>query len=591
MYDDVRSTLDGIHAEGTMKSLIMGDPERYVVLEPETPLALLDQKHAGKKLILITELRVGLHQRDDDLRVRPVPSGRHDLARALFDVVIVAARKPMFFGDRNRLFEVVDEEKGLLAPSPHRLTDGGVFLGGSARLVEEHFGLTGNDILYVGDHLFGDVQASKERRQWADRTDPPRDEDEIQSLYEFAPTQARLTRLMKEKEAAEREVGALRLALQRRRRGYADEDAPEEAALTESIGGGEGSAGGAGRRGGAARARVRPARQRALGAAHAGRQRQEPVRAAGGALRRRLHQPSGQLPRGDAVRLPAPGAQQPPPRSGGPLSGGAGEVERRAAEAAAGLTLLGSPSIDPAVQAGSRAGRRASGHPPRGHARIVLREHADVQHRGDAGRGASAVPVEAHFEQDMILQAPLLLTFLADWRRMIRWCGLSEATPGYDNFLSFLVAFSDAFIAAQNAALAAEAHGLGICYMGTTLCNTTKLIDFFGLPENVFPATTMVVGVPDENPELRARLPMEGIVHQETYRDPDDDSVRATYRSRETEGWNRYMSFPDLAKEMRESGVKNLAQVYTQLKYTREDNEEISAELLGNLKRQGFLDE
>ena len=84
---------------------------------------------------------------------------------------------------------------------------------------------------------------------------------------------------------------------------------------------------------------------------------------------------------------------------------------------------------------------------------------------------------------------------------------------------------------------------------------------------------------------------MEGIVHQETYRDPDDDSVRATYRSRETEGWNRYMSFPDLAKEMRESGVKNLAQVYTQLKYTREDNEEISAELLANLKGQGFLDD
>ncbi len=235
MYDDVRSTLDGIHAEGTMKALIMGDPERYVVLEPETPLALLDQKHAGKKLILITNSEWDYTSAMMTFAFdRFLPDGM--TWRALFDVVIVAARKPMFFGDRNRLFEVVDEEKGLLAPSPHRLTDGGVFFGGSARLVEEHFGLTGNDILYVGDHLFGDVQASKERRQWRTALILREMEDEIQSLYEFAPTQARLTRLMKEKEAAEREIGALRLALQRRRRGYADEDAPEEAALTESIG-------------------------------------------------------------------------------------------------------------------------------------------------------------------------------------------------------------------------------------------------------------------------------------------------------------------------------------------------------------------
>ena len=71
----------------------------------------------------------------------------------------------------------------------------------------------------------------------ADRPDPPGDgATRSRTLAAFAPTQARLTRLMKEKEAAEREIGALRLALQRRRRGYADEDAPEEAALTESLG-------------------------------------------------------------------------------------------------------------------------------------------------------------------------------------------------------------------------------------------------------------------------------------------------------------------------------------------------------------------
>jgi nitroreductase len=196
---------------------------------------------------------------------------------------------------------------------------------------------------------------------------------------------------------------------------------------------------------------------------------------------------------------------------------------------------------------------------------------------------------EMHFRQDMIRQAPVLLTFCADWNRMVKWCCARDADPGYDNFLSFLVAFADALIAAQNAAIAAEGLGYGICYMGTTLCATTKLIEFFGLPDYVFPATTLVVGRPDEDPAPRARLPIDGIVHRERYADPDPERVLEIYRDRETEGWNRYMSFPQLRAKILESGVKNLSQVYTQLKYTRESNREFSAELLENLARQRFL--
>lgn len=193
-----------------------------------------------------------------------------------------------------------------------------------------------------------------------------------------------------------------------------------------------------------------------------------------------------------------------------------------------------------------------------------------------------------HFEQDMILQAPMLLTFCVDWRRMNRWCRLRDADPGYDNLLCFLVGFADAMIAAQNAALAAESRGYGICYMGTTLCATPDLISFFDLPPDVFPATTIVVGRPDEDPELRARLPIDGIVHEERYEQHDDERIAAIYHDRETEGWNRYMEFPDLAAMIRESGVKNLAQVYTQLKYTRDANERISGELHDMLAQQGF---
>lgn len=196
---------------------------------------------------------------------------------------------------------------------------------------------------------------------------------------------------------------------------------------------------------------------------------------------------------------------------------------------------------------------------------------------------------EMHSGQDMVRQAPVLLTFCADWNRMVEWCRGRDADPAYDNFLSFLVGFADALIAAQNAALAAEAMGYGICYLGTTLWSVPRLIDFFGLPERVFPATTLVVGRPDEDPAPRARLPIAAIVHEERYRDFDDARIAETYRDREVEGWNRYMDIPDLARRIVESGVSNLAQVYTQVKYVREDGERYSREILEALARQRFF--
>lgn len=195
-----------------------------------------------------------------------------------------------------------------------------------------------------------------------------------------------------------------------------------------------------------------------------------------------------------------------------------------------------------------------------------------------------------HYEQDMILQAPVLLTFCVDWNRMNLWCRTRDADPGYDNLLSFLISFCDALIAAQNAALAAEILGYGICYLGTTLTSAPEQIEILELPEGVFPVTALVVGVPDEDPAPRARLPLGGIVHRERYEPFDEPRVLEVYRDRETEGWNRYMGYPELAARIRESGAKNLAQVYTTVKYTREHNREVSRALMEALRRQGFLE-
>ncbi|MFT5286674.1 MAG: nitroreductase [Planctomycetota bacterium] len=194
-----------------------------------------------------------------------------------------------------------------------------------------------------------------------------------------------------------------------------------------------------------------------------------------------------------------------------------------------------------------------------------------------------------HQEQDMILQAPVLLTFCADWNRMTRWCLSRDAQPGHDNLLCFTAAVGDVFIAAQNAVLAAEAQGLGICYMGTTLNAVDALIEFFGLPKGVFPVTSLVLGYPAEKPSHRKRLPLSAIVHNETYGEYTEEQIDAAYGERDHDGWQRHTSTPELAREIQSLGITNLAQVYTQLKHTKADNERDAVALICALRRQGFL--
>ena len=196
---------------------------------------------------------------------------------------------------------------------------------------------------------------------------------------------------------------------------------------------------------------------------------------------------------------------------------------------------------------------------------------------------------EPHMEQEMVLDAPALLTFCADFRRMRHWLRLSAAPDNFDNFMSFMIAAIDATLVSQNVALAAEARGLGLCYMGSTLAHCDQIGRILQLPPGVFPIVGYSLGWPDEDPAPRDRLPLSGLVHNETYHDYSDDDIRAIYHQRETRGWQRYMSYPELRLMIEASGVQNLAQVYTVVKYTRESHEEFSATVLGYLREQGFL--
>ena len=218
LYTRVRRSLDEAHMEGRLKAEIIADPERFVDLDDEMPLALLDQKEAGKKILLITNSEWSYAAPMLAYVFDPFLPG--DLTwRDLFDIAIVAARKPDFFTHPMPTFRVASED-GLLREHAGTLASGHVYVGGNARLVQESLGLDGEEILYVGDHIFVDVNVSKNVLRWRTALILRELEAEITELAAFEDDQARLDAMMAEKAAMEADYAALRLALQRARQDY-----------------------------------------------------------------------------------------------------------------------------------------------------------------------------------------------------------------------------------------------------------------------------------------------------------------------------------------------------------------------------------
>jgi len=223
LYRTIRASLDEAHMEGVLKEEIVTHPERFIELDPDLPLTLLDQQYAGKKLLLITNSEWAYTNAMMAYAFdRYLPDGTW---RDLFDIIIVQARKPHFFSTDSPLFEIVNED-GLLRPAPAGMRSNGMYVGGHASLVEQYLGVAGDEILYVGDHIFSDVNVSKSVLRWRTALVLRELENEIAATAAFEPTQEELTALMAEKEHLELARSRIRLALQRRRKRYGP--APEE---------------------------------------------------------------------------------------------------------------------------------------------------------------------------------------------------------------------------------------------------------------------------------------------------------------------------------------------------------------------------
>lgn len=187
----------------------------------------------------------------------------------------------------------------------------------------------------------------------------------------------------------------------------------------------------------------------------------------------------------------------------------------------------------------------------------------------------------AHFNQPMVTGAPVVLTFCADYRRTTLWAEQRQATPGYDNPLSFVNAMTDALLFCQTFCNLAEEEGLGCCFLGTTVYQPQSIIDTLQLPELVFPVATLTLGWPDENPPLSDRLPVSTIIHEETFHNYSAADIDKAYAYKEQLDENKEF--------VKINNKQTLAQVFTDCRYTKADCEAMSETLLEALRKQKFL--
>lgn len=188
-----------------------------------------------------------------------------------------------------------------------------------------------------------------------------------------------------------------------------------------------------------------------------------------------------------------------------------------------------------------------------------------------------------HFNQPQVEGASAVITFCADFHRFSIWCEERNAEPCYDNLQSFMAAALDTIAFAQQFNTLAEMNGLGVCWLGTTTYNAHEIAGILRLPRLVVPLITLTVGYPAEEGTDVGRLPLDAIVHRGHYNDYTGADINRLYEEKE--------SREDSRNFVMENGKETLAQVFTDIRYPRANNELFSEKFMDFLSESGFLPE
>uniref|UniRef100_A0A8C2GTM1 Cytosolic purine 5'-nucleotidase n=1 Tax=Cyprinus carpio TaxID=7962 RepID=A0A8C2GTM1_CYPCA len=170
MFQDVRDAVDWVHFKGSLKEKTVENLEKYVVKDAKLPL-LLSRMNEVAKVFLVTNSDSKYTDKIMtylfDFPHGPKAGTPHRPWQSYFDLILVDARKPVFFGEGTVLRQV-DTTTGRLKIGTYTgpLQHGIVYSGGSSDIVCDLLGAKGKDILYIGDHIFGDILKSKKRQGW-----------------------------------------------------------------------------------------------------------------------------------------------------------------------------------------------------------------------------------------------------------------------------------------------------------------------------------------------------------------------------------------------------------------------------------------
>ena len=195
------------HLEGKLKTDIITKPDEFVDLDAKLPQALLDQKSAGKKLFLATNSEWFYTNHMMRYAIEPFLGGAS--WQDLFDLIIVAADKPNFFGTSQKIFEV-DTKHNVLKPHFGKLTSK-VYYGGCAPDIENHFNVPGREVLYVGDHIYSDINIAKKSRRWYTALVLRELEKELSDLDTFQEERELISNKKEEQNILDKELSKLKL--------------------------------------------------------------------------------------------------------------------------------------------------------------------------------------------------------------------------------------------------------------------------------------------------------------------------------------------------------------------------------------------
>jgi HAD superfamily 5'-nucleotidase-like hydrolase len=192
LYDDIRESIDTVHRDNSLKAIVQRDLPRFLVKDLELGPALHKLRSGGKKLFLLTnslwDYTASVMSYVLDGVLPEYPSWKN-----YFDVIVTGAGKPGWFSERRPLLELGDD--GRVVGEAQALERGRIYQGGSLSDFERLAGIAGDRILYVGDHIYGDILRSRKSSLWRTCMIVPELEPELAWLEKNTASIEEMTRL------------------------------------------------------------------------------------------------------------------------------------------------------------------------------------------------------------------------------------------------------------------------------------------------------------------------------------------------------------------------------------------------------------